>query len=106
MAEPLVLVMAGNQKARSTNSKERIKAPDALGVIKHCTLAVAPADLSCCLRAVAGRLRRSLLQLGDQVTGRMPRWKDVIKNTAQTAWDLGRWAERQGTQSIKRDSYR
>ena len=92
MAEPLVLVMAGNQKARSTNSKERIKAPDALGVIKHCTLAVAPADLSCCLRAVAGQLRRSLLQLGDRVTGRMPRWKDAIKNIAQAAWDLGRRA--------------
>ncbi|WP_255475600.1 hypothetical protein [Synechococcus sp. A15-127] len=32
--------------------------------------------------------------------------KDVIKNTAQTAWDLGRRAARQGMQSIKRSSDR
>ena len=71
---------------------------------------------------MASRLRRSLLQLGDRVTRRVQRWpegswpdvmqrsprrrvrstaKDVIKNTAQAAVDLGRRAARLGMESIK-----
>ena len=71
---------------------------------------------------MASRLRRSLLQLGDRVTRRAPRWpegswpdamqrsprrrvrstaKDVIKNTARAAVDLGRRAARLGMKSIK-----
>ncbi len=71
-------------------------------------------------------LRQSLLQLGDRVTRRVPRWpegswpdvmqrsprrvrssaKDVIKNAAQAAVDLGRRAARLGMESIKRASDR
>ena len=71
---------------------------------------------------MASRLRRSLLQLGDRVTRRPLRWpegswpdaiqrsprrrvrstaKDVIKNTAQAAVDLGRRAAHLGMKSIK-----
>ena len=76
---------------------------------------------------MASRLRRSLLQLGDRVTRRVPRWpegswpdamqrsprrrvrstaKDVIKSTAQAAVGLGRRAARLGMESIKRASNR
>ena len=75
---------------------------------------------------MASRLRRSLLQLGDKVTRRVPRWpegswpdamqrsprrvrstaKDVIKTTARAAVDLGRRAARLGKESIKRASNR
>ena len=75
---------------------------------------------------MASRLRRSLLQLGDKVTRRVPRWpegswpdamqrspsrvrstaKDVIKSGAQAAVDLGRRAARLGMDSIKRASNR
>ena len=76
---------------------------------------------------MASRLRRSLLQLGDRVTRRQPRWpegswpdamqrsprrrvrnttKDMIKNTAQTVVDLGRRAARLGMKSIKGTSNR
>ena len=78
------------------------------------------------MKAVASGLRQSLLQLGDRVTRRVPRWtegswpdvmqrsplrvrsttKDVIKNTAQAAVDLGRRAARLGMESIKRASDR
>ena len=78
------------------------------------------------MKAVASGLRQSLLQLGDRVTRRVPRWtegswpdvmqrsplrvrsttKDVIKNTAQAAVDLGRRAARLGMESIKRTSDR
>ena len=78
------------------------------------------------MKAVASGLRQSLLQLGDRVTSRVPRWpegswpdvmqrsplrvrsttKDVIKNTAQAAVDLGRRAARLGMESIKRASER
>ena len=73
---------------------------------------------------MASRLRRSLLQLGDRVGRRGPRWpegswadamqrssrrvrssaKDVIKNTAQAAVGLGIRAARLGMESIKRAS--
>ena len=75
---------------------------------------------------MASRLRRSLLQLGERVTRRVPRWpegswpdamqrsprrvrstaKDVIKSGAQAAIDLGRRAARLGMDSIKRASNR
>ena len=75
---------------------------------------------------MASGLRRSLLQLGDKVTRRVPRWpegswpdamqrsprrvrstaKDLIKNTAQAAVGLGRRAARLGMDSIKRASNR
>ena len=78
------------------------------------------------MKAVASGLRQSLLQLGDRVTRRVPRWqegswpdvmqrsplrvrssaRDVIKNTAQAAVDLGRRAARLGMESIKRASER
>ena len=71
---------------------------------------------------MASRLRRSLLQLGDSVGRRVPRWpegswpdamqrsprrvrntaKDVIQNTAKAAVGLGRRAARLGMDSIKR----
>ena len=80
----------------------------------------------CCFKAVASRLRRSLLQLGDRVGRRVQRWpegswpdamqrsprrvrstaKDVIKSTAQAAVGLGRRAARLGMESIKRASNR
>ena len=75
---------------------------------------------------MANRLRQSLLQLGDRVTRRVPRWpegswpdamqrsplrvsstaKDVIKSTAQAAVGLGRRAARLEMESIKRASNR
>ena len=75
---------------------------------------------------MANRLRQSLLQLGDRITRRVPRWpegswpdamqrsprrvrstaKDLIKSAAQAAVDLGRQAARLGMQSIKKDSNR
>ena len=75
---------------------------------------------------MASRLRRSLLQLGDHVGRRVPRWpegswpdamqrsprrvrstaKDVIKSTAKAAVGLGRRAARLGMDSIKRASNR
>ena len=75
---------------------------------------------------MASRLRRSLLQLGDRVGRRLQSWpegswrdamqrrpprvrrpaKDVIKNTAQAAVDLGRRAARLGMKSIKGTSKR
>ena len=75
---------------------------------------------------MANRLRRSLLQLGDRVTRKVPRWpegswpdamqrsplrvrstaREVIKHTAQAAVDLGRRAARLGLESIKRTSNR
>ena len=75
---------------------------------------------------MANRLRQSLLQLGDRVARRVPRWpegswpdamqrsprrvrgtaKDVIKSGAQAAVDLGRRAARLGMESIKRASNR
>ena len=75
---------------------------------------------------MAIRLRQSLLQLGDKVTRRVPRWpegswpdamqrsplrvrssaKDVIKTTARAAVDLGRRAASLGMESIKRASNR
>ena len=75
---------------------------------------------------MANRLRQSLIQLGDRITRRVPRWpegswpdamqrsplrvrstaKDVIKSGAQAAVDLGRRAARLGMQSIKKDSNR
>lgn len=75
---------------------------------------------------MASRLRRSLLQLGNKIARRVPRWpegswpdamqrsplrvrnttKDVIKNTAQAAVDLGRRDARLGMESIKRASER
>ena len=75
---------------------------------------------------MASKLRQSLLQLGDKVTRRVPRWpegswpdamqrsplrvrstaKDLIKTTAQTAVDLGRRAASLGIQFIKRASNR
>ena len=75
---------------------------------------------------MASRLRRSLLQLGDRVGRRVPRWpegswpdamqrsprrvrstaKDVIKTTAQAAVDLGRRAAHLGMETIKRASNR
>ena len=71
---------------------------------------------------MASRLRRSLLQLGERLTCRVPRWpegswpdamqrsplrvrstaKDLIKSTAQAAIGLGRQAARLGMESIKR----
>ena len=71
---------------------------------------------------MASRLRRSLLQLGERLTYRVPRWpegswpdamqrsplrvrstaKDLIKSTAQAAIGLGRQAARLGMESIKR----
>ena len=73
---------------------------------------------------MANRLRQSLLQLGDRVTRRVPRWpegswpdamqrsplrvrstaKDLIKSAAQAAVDLGHQAARMGMQSIKKES--
>ena len=78
------------------------------------------------MKSVASGLRQSLLQLGDRVTRRVPRWpegswpdamqrsprrvrsspKDLIKSTAQAAIDLGRQAARLGMESIKRTSNR
>ena len=75
---------------------------------------------------MANRLRQSLLQLGDRVGRRLPRWpegswpdamqrspllvrstaKDVIKSTAKAAVGLGRRAARLGMESIKRASNR
>ena len=75
---------------------------------------------------MASRLRRSLLQLGDRVGRRVPRWpegswpdvmqrsplrvrstaKDVIKSTAKAAVDLGRQAARLGMQSINKEGNR
>ena len=75
---------------------------------------------------MANRLRQSLLQLGDRITRRVPRWpegswpdamqrsplrvrstaKDLIKSTAQAAVDLGRQAARLGMQSIKKEGNR
>ena len=78
------------------------------------------------MKAVANRLRQSLLQLGDKVTRRVPRWpegswpdamqrsprrvrstaKDMIKSTAKAAVGLSRQAARLGMESIKRASNR
>ena len=75
---------------------------------------------------MASRLRRSLLQLGDRVDRRVPRWpegswpdamqrsplrvrstaKDLIKSAAQAAVDLGRQAARLGMQSINKEGNR
>ena len=75
---------------------------------------------------MASWLRQSLLQFGDRVGRRVPRWpegswpdamqrsprrvrstaKDVIKSGAQAAVDLGRRAARLGMDSIKRTSNR
>ena len=75
---------------------------------------------------MANRLRQSLLQLGDRVTRRVPRWpegswpdamqrsplrvrstaKDLIKSTAQAAVGLGRRAARLVMQSIKKEGNR
>ena len=75
---------------------------------------------------MAGRLRQSLLQLGERLTRRVPRWpegswpdamqrsplrvrstaKDVIQSTAKAAVGLGRRAARLGMDSIKRASNR
>ena len=75
---------------------------------------------------MASRLRQSLIQLGDRVGRRVPRWpegswpdamqrsprrvrstaKDVIKSGAQAAVDLGRRAAHLRVESIKRASNR
>ena len=75
---------------------------------------------------MANRLRQSLLQLGDRVTRRVPRWpegswpdamqrsplrvrstaKDLIKSAAQAAVDLGRQAARLGMKSINKEGNR
>ena len=75
---------------------------------------------------MANRLRQSLLQLGDRITRRVPRWpegswpdamqrsplrvrstaKDLIKGAAQAAVELGRQAARLGMQSIKKEGNR
>ena len=100
--------------------------PTRLRVNWHNTIELQAADWCCCFRAVASRLRQSLLQLGDRVTRRVPRWpegswpdamqrsprrvrssaKDLIKSSAKAAIDLGRQAARLGMESIKRASNR
>ena len=100
--------------------------PTRLRVNWHNTIELQAADWCCCFRAVASRLRQSLLQLGDRVTRRVPRWpegswpdamqrsprrvrssaRDVIKSSAKAAIDLGRQAARLGMESIKRTSNR